>query len=109
MFILISRCLSIQCDLLSCLLAIETKKKKKLFCLGIFFTKKSIKILCIYVSLYLDEMLLNISIIDIGMIPVRMSFMHRDPHSLKIPCRLLVRERKKETMRERRSQLTWQQ
>ena len=71
MFILISWCLSIQCDFLSCLLAaIETKKKKTtLFCLGTFFTKKSIKILCIYVSLYLDEMLLNISIIDIGMIP----------------------------------------
>lgn len=54
----------------------------------------------------LDEMHLNIGTIDIGMIPRPDVFHTQDPHSLKIPCRLLVPE---ERENERKSQLTWQQ
>ena len=97
MFILISWCLSIQHDFLSCLVAeAGTKKPKTTILSWHFFTKKPIKILCIYVSLCLDEMHLNIGIIDIGMIPCPEVFHTQDPHSLKIPCRLLVHERMRE-------------
>ena len=97
MFILISWCLSIQHDFLSCLVAeAGTKKPKTTILSWHFFTKKPIKILCIYVSLCLDEMHLNIGIIDIGMIPCPDVFHTQDPHSLKIPCRLLVHERMRE-------------